>query len=279
MGIFIERIHLNLQGNDQELRTLALLKILRLEAEYIEDPDQAPTLIQTLRRIYYNEKGEIANLAIRARVRLGKILSEFLETAGDRRRCLDQLRNKKSSAQEILQALWTLANEGKSEDLILCASYLEHKNLKIRIGALEVFLGKASIEDLVHLSYSLSDPSPPARFLTKLVFEKFSADQILNTFQVLKNSTQADIRKKAALALQGLDFIPETSQMLLDLCLDPVLEIRLLAISALGNHPTPQVIEKLKELQNDLSIEVCETATKAIEAIKKKEMDELLTIP
>ncbi|MBT3784089.1 hypothetical protein HOF92_03865, partial [bacterium] len=122
MGIFLEKLDQDLQAPDQELKTLALLKILRLESTFIEDSEYVDQLIQTLRRVFYHQDDQSARLSILGMVRLEGILPEQPQSEERREEALTVLRDPKASTQATLKALWTLVVQAKPEDIFLCAS-------------------------------------------------------------------------------------------------------------------------------------------------------------
>lgn len=269
MGILLGKIIQALESSDPELRTLNLLKILRLESTFVEDPQTSNNLIKTLRRIFYNETKESSQIAVLAKLHIAKTFQEFLASTADRQACLDILRMKKIPPQTAIKALLDLTTVGKNQDLLLCTSYLQHQEPKVRLAALEVFSEKAVLEDLIHMVIVLEDTHPNVQFLANHILQNFPKPQVLEIFQRLSTSSQAEIRTKAALALKGLGKIPQACEILLKLTHDPILEIKLIAIAGLQNHSKSEVLARLSELTNDLSIEVCELASKVLNAIKK----------
>ena len=273
MGIFLGKIKEALEGSDQELRTLNLVKILWVEPAFVEDPQNTTELINTLRRIFYNEEKESSQMAILAKLHMAKAFNEFLMESTSRQVCLDTLRMNHVKPQAAIKVLLALSTVGKNQDLLLCTSYLQHQEPRVRLAALEVFSNKAVLEDLIHMTPALQDSNPNVKYLAQQILRSFSQPQVLKIFQTMSVSPHAEMRTKAALALKGLGKMPLVCQRLLELTHDPILETRLIAISALENHPEDVVLNRLTELTNDLSIEVCESAAKVLNSIKKASMD------
>lgn len=281
MGIFLEKMMPDLRSGDQEILLLSLVKLLVLKVEFLEDPQYYASFRPILRKLYYQPDDELAMLSLQVRLSLDKILEYSLPADSPRREESKQiLRNQNSSRKECLGALLSLADHGGSEDLFLVGSYLKSKDPILRCGALEVYLQHLQEEgDLVHLISLVADGHIRVKSLAEQIFIKAGQKMVFHVLAQMASSRSPASRMSVIFALCQIQTSPEVLSLLFQLTADSVEEIKSRATQALAYHPCEETMLKLKSLQNDMSIETCESANRALKAIEQGLLQASLVIP
>jgi HEAT repeat protein len=253
------------QSETQEVRVLSYLKILHLRPEWVLDPSEMPELIFTVGEQILEETDAIFGLGVLTYTHLLKqVSSGGSHDESVRQSSLNLLRSKSDQNPSIIKALLNLAQNLRSQDLILATQYLSHKNPKVRLATLGSFHRYASQQDQVSLLGLLGDPDLRVRFYSRQILSPYGHDKILKILESAINSSTDQIRY---LALKVLAYI-KTSEDIVRYLLQGVKEglphLKLESIQAMGYHQDEKIRSVLVGLENNLSIEICEAASQAL---------------
>jgi len=270
MGLLFSTIEKELTQQDEEIRLLAVIKLLHLQKSFVDDPELYPQLRSLLRNYFYRSPDEMCSLVLNARLELHNQFGKYhVNDEGLRTKCLGALRQQVSPRAELFQSLLQLADTGLTEDLFLVGSYLKNQDPVLKCGALEVFLELGIAGDLIHVLPVIADSKLRVNKLAQAIVQRFEVDEVLAVLKNMATSKAVVSRIAAIYALSQISAPDDCFELLYQLTHDPAPEVKIRATQALAYHPNQKSAARLAELQNDLSIEVCESAHRALQAQKQ----------
>lgn len=277
MGLYLEELAEELNSKDPEVIYLTLIKIFRLPSEAIADESEYLPLHRNLRSICLRSNDMFANLAFSARDAMEKycILRLPKKNENTHNERINILQSIHSDPEQIIQSLTHVSEYGNQSNLELCKPFLNHVNPIIRSAAIEAFHYHATTEHIIDIIHLLNDRNPRVvTFLTRLL-QRFGYLEILNTLNVMIDSDHPPLKIVAIKCLARIESSPKAIDLLIKSSKTGPDKIRFLAIKALSFHVTPESIQTLKNLQNDINIEICEIASTSLKNMEHNQFSKV----
>ncbi len=281
MGLLIRKIEADLLGADPEKAKLILIKVLKLKPEFILDKEHRRPLMVRLHQVSFQAQGQLYALAQDAIDHLNRILplpglpkDHFLA----KNNILKKLQDRPSDIPNIYFCLLELRDVISNQGLGLVSTFLKHKDARIRSAALRLINLAGGRETLPQVLPFIADPDNRVKQGSLLILARFPAKEVLQTLKEMLESPDPMLREASVYSLAQLELTPLTRQFLIAATKDKLDTIRLRAIQAMSIHADEMILQRLHELQHDVSIEICEMATKAIKVQEKGLVRELVRL-
>lgn len=272
VNVDLDKIARDLRGEEKDIRLLALTTAVQLTSLEGALPEQVESLLSALDDATEIQDPDTVFLArkglnhVRNLQRSGERPQGFgLEI--DRQTALEQLREE-GDPVAFSMALAALAKASPTrEDAPVILPYLESQDDRVRANAVEVVeaIGDAELV-ATHLTPLIEDPNHRVRANVGKALGKLGHPQVLEVLGKMIRSGNLAEREASVYALSFLKGDP-VLELLHQALQDPYEGIRLRATKALGRLKDPRSLGPLKALLNDIDIDVCEEADRAIRFI------------
>jgi len=292
VAVNFKKIARDIVHEDQELRVLALTTIIQLAPSSIDATrDEVRSLLEQLEALGRTGDGDVAFLARKALNHLGALAAAFnIDSSGKHEVPTKATTSDANDANETAAELVLhLSNDGPAKDVAIALSklvkigghsevsavvaVLEHEDPRVRSNAIE-FLErhadeKTILERLVPL---LHDENNRVKGTVATALGRVGYPAVAGYLEAMAKDHRLSIRESAVYAMANIKGA-RMIDLLVEALRDPYEGIRLRAIQGLARHKDPRALAFLQSLRNDIDINVCEEAERAIAFISAEEAE------
>lgn len=276
MGIYFEELIQELESQDQNCLYLTLIKLLRIPTCSIVDSSNYYLLHRHLRNMCLVSSDTFTDILFSIRDKFDECFSLEFPSEDFNPDCANKLLALDSRPQDLVTGLFQLCDFNQGNDFDLCNKLINHENDLVRCAALEVYQYRAEPQHIHSIIHLLTEKSPRVLKFVIRFLDRFGLEPVIECLSDMIKSDKNNLRITAIKCLARLETNTEIVSLLSDASKFGLEPVRLLAIKALALHATPDSIKTLRELQNDISIEICETARTSIEKMEQIRSQKIL---
>jgi hypothetical protein len=296
MAINLRKICRDVENPDEELQVLALTTVCQITATSVENPAELLALKAALLRTIQSSSQDTVFMARKAMNRVDELLAKLPASAlagaapgtpGAPPATGSEARPPELSREEVLAGLSVeadpvklatlvarLGRVGEPVDWVLAVPLLKSADARVRSNAVELverIPDQAQVTEL--LTPLLSDENNRVRGNVAKALGRIGVPKIAKYLKSMLRSPKVSMRESAVYAISHIIGEPMVD-LLIEALRDPYEGIRLRAVRGLKIHNAERALPAIRPLLNDLDIDVCEEARKAIRVIRK---DQALT--
>lgn len=290
MAINLKKICRDVENPEEELRVLALTTICQITATSVENPAELVALKAALQRAIQSSSQDTVFMARKAMNRveelIGKLPAAALASATPSAPAGPSAQPGPSapetSREDVLAGLAVeddsvklatlvsqLGRVGEPVDWVLAVPHLKSPDARVRANAVELverMPDQAQVTEL--LTPLLSDENNRVRGNVAKALGRIGVPKIARYLKSMLRSPKVSMRESAVYAISHIIGEPMVD-LLIEALRDPYEGIRLRAVRGLKIHNAERAVPAIRPLLNDLDIDVCEEARKAIRVIRK----------
>lgn len=281
MAVNLKRVAKDLVNEDPDIRILALTTVVQLTPGSLESREDLPVLWEGLERATQLDDPDTVFLARKGLNHLQQLMEEGPGAAPSsapprsrptpppsREEALAGL-EQAADAHALANALAGLVRAGPSpDDCRLVAPHLEHADERVRANAVEVVEASGDQAQIAQLLPPLlEDPNHRVQGNANKALGAVGHPRVVETLTRMVRSGNLAEREAGVYSMSFLKG-PQIVGLLIQALRDPYEGIRLRAVKALGRHKDPRCLEPLRQLLNDIDIDVCEEADRVIRFIQ-----------
>ncbi|MBI2943087.1 MAG: HEAT repeat domain-containing protein [Candidatus Wallbacteria bacterium] len=286
MAINLKKICRDVAHQDEDIQLMALTTIGQLSPTSIEDPNDLVTLRAAVQGATGSANSDIAFLAKKAANKIEELFARMPQGRQAAASAPDPSEPPKAecmaSRTDVLASLAVeeepvglatllsqLARVAQPVDVEMAVGHLGHTDARVRANAVEVVekLGddKRVTELLTPL---LADDNNRVRGNVAKALGRIGVPKIALYLEEMLKSNRVSMRESAVYAMSHIRAAAMVD-LLVRALRDPYEGIRLRAVRGLKMHNDERAVPAIRPLLNDLDIDVCEEARKAIRVIRK----------
>lgn len=276
MGIYFEELIQELESQDQNCVYLTLIKLLRIPTWSIVDSSNYYLLHRHLRNMCLVSGDKLTDIIFSVRDKFDEYFSLKFPSEDFNPDCLNKLLELGSRPQDLVTGLFQLCDFNQGNDFNLCNKLINHESDVVRCATLEVYQYHAEPQHIHSIIHLLKEKNPRVLKFVIRCLDRFGLDPVIACLGDMIKSNKSHSKITAIKCLARLETDTEIVSLLSDASKFGLEPVRLLAIKALALHATPDSIKTLRDLQNDISIEICETARTSIEKMEQIRSQKIL---
>ncbi len=280
MAINLQKIQSDLNHGDPQIQTFALMSITRLSPQLVDSVQEIQAVYDKLQSLIKSNNPDVVFLARKATNHIDTVFRPYFKDLGKREggppqdpRTMSReelLRTIDSSLEHkyVASLVMRFIEVGQREDLSALRQFLQHEDDRVRSNTVEVFesLGDSNyVEDIKPL---LSDRNNRVRGNAIMALVKLGHTDVRRNIEEMLCMGMISMRETAVYVLSQLK-LPFVEELLIKASADPYDGVRLRATKSLGNFITRRAIVRLKQLMNDIDINICEAAVESLRTIKR----------
>jgi hypothetical protein len=280
MAINLDKIRADLNHRDPQIQTFALMSITRLSPELVNSAIEVQSIHDKLSELVKSPNSDVVFLARKAVNHIDAVFKPFLKEAHSIRK--PELSDPRSMTREDLlnvvdpsldatylaSLMVRFIAVGEVDDLSTLRDYLYHENPRVRSNVVEVFeaLGNGSHVDLI--KPLTQDKNNRVRGNAILALVALGYNDVGRELDQMLCMGMISMRETAVFVLSKLS-LPFVEKLLVKATADPYEGVKLRATKALSAFVSPVAITRLRELMNDIDINICEAAIESLQIIKR----------
>ena len=280
MAINLKKIRSDLNHGDPQIQTFALMSITRLSPQLVDSVEELQSVYDKLQTLIKSDNPDVVFLARKASNHIDSVFRPYFKEleVKEARKGLDptkmgredMLRNLDASQDPKFMAslVMRFVELGKREDLSALRPFLQHQDDRVRSNTVEVFQALGNENNVEDVKPLLKDRNNRVRGNAILALVRLGYKDVRRNIEEMLCMGMISMRETAVYVLSQLDeaFVEE---LLIRASHDPYDGVRLRASKALGNFITRPAIVRLKQLMNDIDINICEAAVESLRRIKR----------
>ena len=280
MAINLQKIQSDLNHGDPQIQTFALMSITRLSPQLVDSVQEIQAVYDKLQSLVKSTNPDVVFLARKATNHIDTVFRPYFKELGKQEggpprdpREMDReelLRTIDTSLEDkyVASLVMRFIDVGQREDLSALRPYLEHNDDRVRSNAVEVFEALGSSENVEDVKPLLHDRNNRVRGNAIMALVKLGFTDVRRNIEEMLCMGMISMRETAVYVLSQLK-LPFVEELLIKASADPYDGVRLRATKALGNFITRRAIVRLKQLMNDIDINICEAAVESLRSIKR----------
>lgn len=279
MAINLQKIRSDLEHADPQIQTFALMSISRLSPELVDSASEIQVVYDRLQKLIASDNPDVVFLARKATNHVDAVFRPYLK---EKRQAAGPPRDPRTMEREELLAtldvgldpkllsalVMRFVEVGRREDLSALAPFLGHEDDRVRSNVVEVYAALGSREHVDVLKPLLADRNNRVRGNVIMALVRLGETDVRRPLEEMLCMGMISMRETAVWALSQLK-LPFIEDLVLRASHDPYDGVRLRATKTLGTYVTRRAIVRLKELMNDLDINICEAAVEGLRHIKR----------
>lgn len=284
MAVNLKKVAQDLLCPEQDVRILALTTVVQLHMSSVEVPEDLASVWDALEKASQMEDADTVFLARKGLNHLQALMSQQAAADADpeeapaaplpapppleREQVLERLARAGEDSHAVANCLADLARVGPTpEDAERVAPYLSSSEDRVRANAVEVVEATEDGDLVIRLlGPLLEDPNHRVRANVNKALGRLDHPEVLSILERMVRSGNLAEREAGVYAMSFLKG-DDVFRLLLAVLEDPYEGIRLRAVKALGRLKDPRAIPALRKLLNDIDIDVCEEADRALRYI------------
>lgn len=276
MGFYFEELVHELQSEDKECVYLNLIKLLRMPIWSILDPSNYYLLHRQLRNMCLFYDDGCTDILFSIRDKFDECFTLEFPHQDFNQDYSRIISSSNHQPKDLVAALLEACDFNPNNHIDLCYQFINHESGVVRCAALELYQYNADSQNIQSMIHLLTERNPKVLKFAIRFLERFGLDQVVACLSNMIKSNNSNSKITAIKSLARLETNSKIVSLLSDASEFGLESIRLLAIKALALHATPDSIQVLRELQNDINIEICETARISIEKMEQINSQKIL---
>jgi len=278
MAINLNKIHSDLNHDDPQIQTFALMSITRLSPELVNSAEEVQSIHGKLSELVLSENSDVVFLARKAINHIDSVFKPYLKETQPKVPVNQDPQTM--SREELLIVLDSALDPkylasvavrfiavGKHDDLSSLTPFLRHENDRVRSNVVEVFETHGSMQQVDLIKPLLADPNNRVRGNAIIALVAMGYDDVGNDLNKMLCMGMVSMRETAVYVLSCLS-LPFVEKLLVKATSDPYEGVRVRATRALSRFVSPVAITRLRQLMNDIDINICEAAIESLRKIK-----------